>query len=189
MVTNIKKTRRLMRKYGLKCPVRKANPCRRMAKALKTSHAAPNLLNRGLRPTAPGPSCSPISLTSPTARPPPLSVHHHRRLHERAAGLGAERVLSGGFHAGDREPADGAPWRILTNPSPNPHRPGGPLHQREVCPVIKDSRLRQSMSRRVNCWDNVPQESFFGHRKNEIDLSGCTCFAQIHEVIRAWTEL
>lgn len=26
------------------------------------------------------------------------------------------------------------------------------------------------MSRRVNCWDNAPQESFFGHMKDEIDL-------------------
>ncbi len=29
--------------------------------------------------------------------------------------------------------------------------------------MVKDSRLRQSMSRRANCWDNAPQESFFGH--------------------------
>jgi transposase InsO family protein len=26
-----------------------------------------------------------------------------------------------------------------------------------------DSKLRRSMSRRANCWDNAPQESFFGH--------------------------
>ena len=26
------------------------------------------------------------------------------------------------------------------------------------------------MSRRGNCWDNAPQESFFGHMKDEIDL-------------------
>ena len=25
------------------------------------------------------------------------------------------------------------------------------------------------MSRRGNCWDNAPQESFFGHMKDEID--------------------
>lgn len=43
---NIKKIRRLMQKYGLKCPVRKANPYRRMAKAMKTNHVAQNLVNR-----------------------------------------------------------------------------------------------------------------------------------------------
>ncbi|MFV0618913.1 IS3 family transposase, partial [Megasphaera sp. WILCCON 0056] len=31
-----------------------------------------------------------------------------------------------------------------------------------------DKELRQSMSRRGNCWDNAPQESFFGHMKDYI---------------------
>jgi len=43
---NIKKIRRLMKKYGLKCPVRKANPYRRMTKALKTNNTFPNILGR-----------------------------------------------------------------------------------------------------------------------------------------------
>ena len=30
---NLKKIRRLMKKYGLKCPIRQANPYRRMMKA------------------------------------------------------------------------------------------------------------------------------------------------------------
>ena len=43
---NVKKIRRLMKKYGLFCPVRKANPYRRMAKALRTDAVADNLLKR-----------------------------------------------------------------------------------------------------------------------------------------------
>ena len=27
--------------------------------------------------------------------------------------------------------------------------------------ILKDKNLRQSMSRKGNCWDNAPQESFF----------------------------
>jgi hypothetical protein len=46
VLMNIKKIRRLMHKFALRCPIRKANPYRRMAKALKTSYVAPNLLNR-----------------------------------------------------------------------------------------------------------------------------------------------
>lgn len=45
-VMNIKKIRRLMKKYNLICPIRKANPYRRMAKAIKTSNYADNLLQR-----------------------------------------------------------------------------------------------------------------------------------------------
>lgn len=37
---NLKKIRRLMKKYGLVCPIRRANAYRRMAKALKTSNVA-----------------------------------------------------------------------------------------------------------------------------------------------------
>ena len=39
--------------------------------------------------------------------------------------------------------------------------------------LLKSLEIRQSMSRRGNCWDNAPQESFFGHMKDEIDLSNC----------------
>lgn len=42
--------------------------------------------------------------------------------------------------------------------------------------IVKDSNLRQSMSRKANCWDNAPQESFFGHMKDEIDVSGCNSY-------------
>ncbi|WP_144488571.1 IS3 family transposase, partial [Bacillus sp. ABP14] len=31
--------------------------------------------------------------------------------------------------------------------------------------LVKKLNLGQSMSRRGNCWDNAPQESFFGHLK------------------------
>lgn len=44
-----------------------------------------------------------------------------------------------------------------------------PKFQRKV----KSIGLRQSMSRRGNCWDNAPQESFFGHFKDEINFKKC----------------
>ena len=34
-------------------------------------------------------------------------------------------------------------------------------------------QVTQSMSRRGNCLDNAPIESFFGHLKDEIDVSSC----------------
>lgn len=46
VVMNVKKIRRLMDKYNLSCPIRKANPYRRIAKALKTSNVADNLIQR-----------------------------------------------------------------------------------------------------------------------------------------------
>ncbi|MBR2131942.1 MAG: IS3 family transposase [Oscillospiraceae bacterium] len=43
---NVKKIRRLMRKYNLFCPIRKANPYRRMQKAIRTNNTAENLVKR-----------------------------------------------------------------------------------------------------------------------------------------------
>ena len=44
------------------------------------------------------------------------------------------------------------------------------------------------MSRRGNCWDNAPQESFFGHMKDEIDISHCMCFNEVKQIIDDWID-
>ena len=45
--------------------------------------------------------------------------------------------------------------------------------------LLKELNLGQSMSRKGNCWDNAPQESFFGHMKDEIDFKSCTTFESL----------
>jgi len=59
---------------------------------------------------------------------------------------------------------------------------------RKFIQIVKDNELCQSMSRRGNCWDNAPQESFFGHMKDEIDLSQCLIFEQVKAVIDDWMD-
>lgn len=51
-------------------------------------------------------------------------------------------------------------------------------------PEYSDRELRQSMSRKGNCWDNAPQESFFGHMKDEIGerVSQCRSFDKLAEI-------
>ncbi|WP_027632992.1 IS3 family transposase, partial [Clostridium hydrogeniformans] len=44
---------------------------------------------------------------------------------------------------------------------------------------VKKNKLGQSMSRRGNCWDNAPQESFFGHLKDEVDIKACDTFEDL----------
>jgi transposase InsO family protein len=39
------------------------------------------------------------------------------------------------------------------------------------------------MSRKGNCWDNAPIESFFGHLKDEIDASSCQTLTELEGVI------
>jgi len=53
-VYNLKRIRRIMKKYGVICPVRKANPYRRIMKATKEHTTLPNLLNRNFKQNTPG---------------------------------------------------------------------------------------------------------------------------------------
>jgi putative transposase len=46
VIMNIKKIRRLMGKYHLFCPIRQANPYRRMMRALRTNKVAQNIVER-----------------------------------------------------------------------------------------------------------------------------------------------
>lgn len=39
--------------------------------------------------------------------------------------------------------------------------------------LLKETKVNQSMSRKGNCLDNAPIESFFGHLKDEMDLRAC----------------
>ncbi len=50
--------------------------------------------------------------------------------------------------------------------------------------LVKKLKLGQSMSRRGNCWDNAPQESFFGHFKDEAHIKTCTSFTQLKQEIK-----
>jgi transposase InsO family protein len=46
------------------------------------------------------------------------------------------------------------------------------------------------MSRRGNCWDNAPQESFFGHMKDELDIKvrNWQSFQDVRAAIDDWMD-
>jgi len=50
--------------------------------------------------------------------------------------------------------------------------------------MIKELNMVQSMSRKGNCIDNAPTESFFGHFKDDVDYADCKSFEELKEVIR-----
>lgn len=53
VIMNTKKIQRLMHKYNLKCPIRKANLYRRMAKEMRTDMVSDNILNREFKEHGP----------------------------------------------------------------------------------------------------------------------------------------
>jgi putative transposase len=45
--------------------------------------------------------------------------------------------------------------------------------------LLKKNKIKQSMSRRGNCLDNAPIESFFGHFKDESEYKNCKTFEEL----------
>ena len=54
IIYNLKRIRRIMKKYDIVCPHRKANPYRRMVKATREHKNLPNLLNKNFKQNIPG---------------------------------------------------------------------------------------------------------------------------------------
>ena len=54
--------------------------------------------------------------------------------------------------------------------------------------LLKKYNIQQSMSRRGNCWDNAPQESYFGHMKDELNLDTCFTFRDVCNEIKDYIE-
>ena len=44
---------------------------------------------------------------------------------------------------------------------------------------LKELGVMQSMSRKGNCLDNAPIESFFGHLKGDVDFKSCKTFEEV----------
>jgi len=157
-----------MRKYNLFCPIRAANPYRRMAKALRTNAVADNLLKREFKLHGP----RKILLTDIT----------YIKLKESFVYLSViidaftKEVLS--YELSDSLELDFV-LKTVKNLH-NCHKLSDDvityIHSDQGChytsvlfrQLLEDYGIRQSMSRRGNCWDNAPQESFFGHMKDEV---------------------
>ncbi|MCI8545579.1 MAG: IS3 family transposase [Bacilli bacterium] len=188
IIMNIKKIRRLMKKYKLFCPIRKANPYRRMAKALKTNNVADNILNREFKDHGP----RMILLTDITYIP----YANTRCYLSVILDAFTKEVLSYVLSASLEVDFVLETINILVEKHGISLSTETLVHSDQGChytsysfiKILKDKQLRQSMSRKGNCWDNAPQESFFGHMKDEIDLSNCKTFEDVKIIINDWMD-
>lgn len=182
---NLKKIRRLMNKYHLFCQIRKANPYRRMAKAMKTSNVADNLLQREFECYGP----RMVLLTDITY----LQYNGKTAYLSTILDAYTKQILS--YVVSSSLKVD----FVLETVNRLIEEHGISLHEETIIhsdqgchytshsfrEIVKSKRLRQSMSRKGNCWDNAPQESFFGHMKDSIKgkLKLCTEFEQVKALI------
>lgn len=186
IIMNIKKIRRLMKKYNLFCPIRKANPYRRMAKALQTNNVADNILNREFRNHGP----RMVLLTDITYIP----YNNTRCYLSTILDAFTKELLA--YVLSESLEVDFVLETVniliekhgisLSNQTLVHSDQGCHYTSYSFIQILKDKSLRQSMSRKGNCWDNAPQESFFGHMKDEIDVSECETFEEVKKIIDDW---
>lgn len=184
VIMNHKKISRLMKKYGLICPIRRANPYRRMAKALKTNNYAENILQRNFKREKPGEVIlsdityifygnGKVAYLS-TAKDPLTKQIPAYKLSE---SLQLPFVLDTVHMLKQNE-------SYVLQPNAIFHTDQGCHYtSNEFRKLLASEGFVQSMSRRGNCWDNAPQESFFGHMKDELNLAGIKNFEELSEEI------
>ena len=188
ILMNIKKIRRLMKKYQLVCPIRKANPYRQMMRAIQTSHRADNIVNRNF--TQAGPRT--ILLTDITYIPDEEGYCYLSSVKDAVTRECLAHVLSRSM---EEEFVLETIEQLMSrhgfsmNAKTLIHSDQGP-HYTSVrfIDLLKDKKLRQSMSRRGNCWDNAPKESFFGHMKDELKIHRDMSFEEILAEVDDWMD-
>lgn len=187
VVYNLKRIRRIMKKYGIVCPIRKANPYRRMMKATKEHRVLPNLLNREFKQDIPGK----VLLTDITY----LYYGKGQKAYLSAIKDGSTGELLA-YHISERMTLELA-TDTLKKLKKNKHfkkakdalihsDQGVHYTHPDFQKAVKKLGLRQSMSRRGNCWDNAPQESFFGHFKDEASIKACTTLEELKREIKQY---
>jgi transposase InsO family protein len=190
ILMNHKKIRRLMRKYGLCCPIRKANPYRRMAKAIRTNAVADNSLQRRFREHGP----RKVFLTDITYIPLGRDFCYLSVIKDAYTKQALSHVLSPSLevdfvletvHKLFRDHGVSIDDRAMIHSDQGCHYTSVAFRE-----LVGNYGLRQSMSRRGNCWDNAPQESFFGHMKQELRprMTGCNSFDNIRAAIDDWID-
>lgn len=188
IIMNPKKIRRLMHKYGLLCPIRKANPYRRMAAALKTSNYADNLVKREFEQHGP----RMILLTDITYLPYNDTFAYLSTIIDGFTKQVLSYVLSENlkvdFVLQTVEQLIESHGISLSKETIIHSDQGAHYSSYSFIEIVNNYNLRQSMSRRGNCWDNAPQESFFGHMKDEIDIFQCIDFAEVKYKIDDWIQ-
>jgi len=189
VVINPKKIRRLMHKYGLVCPIRKANPYRRMAKALQTNRIAQNILNREFKAHKE----RSVLLTD---------ITYIRREVDKftyvvvimdaftkeilsyvvSPSLDVDFVLSAVEQLAEKHGHE-----LKTNCLIHSDQ-GCHYTSHKFVDLIANKNLRQSMSRKANCWDNAPQESFWGHMKDHLRLNPSDNNSRITHKVNDWMD-
>ena len=182
----ISKIRRLLRSAGVKTKVRSENPNRQRTRKFHERNTKPNLLERKFRLHRP----NEVRLTDVTYLDYGRDEDGGKK---RAYGSSCIDPVTGkvlAFNVSESNDVELA-VETLETLSDYPAVVGALLHSdqgilyltEEFQQKVREMGMAQSMSKRGNCWDNSPQESFFGHFKDECPYEECDTFEELRSKI------
>jgi len=188
IIFNRKRIQRIMRKYDIVCPIRKPNPYRRMQQANKAHHKIQNILNREFNQTIPRKVLltditylkygkyqnAYLSTVKDSCTREIITYHLSRQMN-------LDLVLNTFFKLQSQEA--GISEQTIVHSDQGVH-----YTSRDYQALLKNIKVVQSMSRKGNCWDNAPQESFFGHMKDELNLDECKTFELLEKSIEDYMD-
>lgn len=181
---SIYRIRRLMNKYGIRTTIRRPSRNRKAMKELIARNRKANLLMRRFRMHRP----NEVRLTDVTY------LDYGDEL--RAYGSASVDPVTGRlicFIVSENNDLQLA-LDTLEAMDEHPAESGAILHSDQGILYMTDDfqaaviekELTQSMSRRGNCWDNAPQESFFGHFKDECHYGNCRTLEELRSMISSY---
>lgn len=172
VLMNTKKVRRLMNKFGLKSHLRRESPHRKSMKAALLNNVKPDYVKREFK--AYGPRS--ILLTDISyilygrGQVAYLSTIKDAYTNEILAFTISESLevafVLECVHQLVRDHGFSLQSKTIIHSDQGSHYTSLKFQQ-----LISDLNIIQSMSRRGNCWDNAPQESFFGLMKDHLHLN------------------
>lgn len=176
---NHKKIRRLMQKHELVAQIRRKNPYRNIGKANLEHQTLPNVLNRNFAPKRPYQAFGTdiTYLRDGSGHLFYLSVLRDMASAEIVAHCVSTsldfRLSIGLIRQAESVLGERLEGALI-------HSDQG-LHYTHPSYVkyLAELGVVQSMSRKGNCLDNAPTESFFGHMKDELDLSGSRTITEV----------
>ena len=182
LIMNLKKIRRLMNKYGLVCPVRRANPIKKILKDQQSDRTYSNILSRNFSQG----KARKTLLTDITY----ITYDRYKRAYLSVIkDSSTKKILAWQLSLTLQLDFVISTVRLLLDTYKGELDTDVLIHSDQGChytsisyqELLKENGIIQSMSGKGNCWDNAPQESFFAVMKTEMDLNSYPTYGQLAE--------
>lgn len=183
VVFNHKKIARIKKKFGLETQIRKINKYRYFAKKKQEHESCPNILERNFKNLKPDQVYS-TDITT-------IKYRGRKAYVAAVKDLGTKEIV--GLSVSNRidlELSNSAILNALDKLSPQKrkklvvHSDQG-FHFTHVSfrNILDSNGVLQSMSRKGNCLDNAPIESFFGLIKDHLELKSCKTIVDVENEV------